>query len=78
VSQLALSKFKDAQLTLEWVLANVPDAAPRTLAMPLDTLRQIAQRATPEDAERLRPFIERLEAQIGDARHEGVVDKALR
>lgn len=79
VSQLALGKYKEAQPTLEWVLASVPDAAPRTLGMPLDTLRQILQRAKPEDADRLRPFIERLEAQMGDAKHEGVVaDKALR
>jgi tetratricopeptide (TPR) repeat protein len=78
VAQLALGKFSDAQVTLEWVLMSVPEAAPRVLGQPLDTLKQLAQRATPESAERLRPFIDRLEAQMGDAKHDNVADKALR
>lgn len=78
VAQLALGKFSDAQVTLEWVVMSVPEAAPRVLGQPLDTLKQLTQRATPESAERLRPFIERLEAQMGDDKHDNVADKALR
>lgn len=78
VAQLALGKYSEAQSTLEWVLASVPEAAPRTLGMPLDTIRQVAQRAKAEDATRLQPFIERLEAQMGDTKPEPVADKALR
>ena len=78
VAQLALGKYAEAQSTLEWVLASVPEAAPRTLGMPLETIKQITQRAKPEDAAKLRTFIERLEAPMGDTRHEAVADKALR
>ncbi len=78
VAQLALGKYAEAQSTLEWVLASVPEAAPRTLGMPLETIKQITQRAKPEDAAKLRTFIERLEAPMGDTRREAVADKALR
>lgn len=78
VAQLALGKVNEAQATLEWVLASVPDAAPRTLGMPLDTLKEIAKRAPHDEAARLQPFIERLEAQMGDTKPEVVADKALR